>query len=559
MTKTTFRCAVYTRKSHEEGLEQEFNSLDAQLEACRSYIASQAGLGWSYRETRYDDGGISGGHMNRPALQALVSDIKAGLVDIIVVYKVDRLTRSLPDFAKLVDVFDAHDVSFVSVTQAFNTTTSMGRLTLNVLLSFAQFEREVTAERIRDKIKASKKRGMWMGGTIPLGFYTKDRKLYPSENEVPIVETLFKLYAKHKTVSTVAEQAAKLGLTTRPRTTKDGSINDGKAFTRGHIYYILNNPIYIGKIRHKTMVHDGNHKSIIGTALWETVQATLKANKADLSRLNNCKSAAVLGGLLFDEQGHDLTPHYSVKSGKRYHYYVSQNTNTDDNRQKWRLPAKMIEGTVCGIMKDACQNPNQITSLDQLPPKILMEAMKALGELGTQIGKCAAGSDNTYLRDILHRLIGGIRLSPDKIVIELKPHAVLGTMSLDQAVTPKLAICKPLILKRRGHELKIALGGELPRLANHNAALIKRVAQGYALRKALETEAVASIKDYAAQNRMDTSDARRLLPLGYLAPEIVKSILSGQQPVDLTAELLKDSYKLAITWKEQRQYLGFPA
>lgn len=549
MSKTSYRCAVYTRKSHEEGLDQEFNSLDAQLEACRSYIASQSGMGWSYRETRYDDGGISGGHMNRPALQALVSDVKAGLIDIIVVYKVDRLTRSLADFAKLVDVFDEHDVSFVSVTQAFNTTTSMGRLTLNVLLSFAQFEREVTAERIRDKIKASKKRGMWMGGTVPLGYSAKDQKLYPNIDEALVIETLFKLYAKHKTVSIVAKHASELGLTTRPKACTDGELCEGKAFTRGHIYYILKNPTYIGKIKHKAVIHDGNHDPIIDIELWETVQAILKANKAGHNRMKNSQSAAVLSGLLFDEHSQALVPHYSMKSGKRYHYYVSQ---SGEKHGKWRLAAGMLEDTIYAIIKDICQNPRSLTFPDQCPPHFMMKAIEALEGYKTSC------SDKAQFKDLVHQLIDRIILRQDRVAIDLSLNRLLGDHA-KEVEGFKFTHSKMITLRRRGHELKIALGSDIARPATPNAALIKIVSQSYALRNALETRAIASIKDYALQNHIDPADAKRLLPLSYLAPDIVKAILAGQQPVDLTAQLLKDSYKLPITWAEQREYLGFSA
>jgi len=249
--KSTYRCAIYTRKSHEDGLDQAFNSLDAQHESCKAYITSQTGLGWKLRDRPYDDGGISGSHMDRPGLQALITDIKAGLVDIIVVYKVDRLTRSLTDFAKLVDIFDEHDVSFVSVTQAFNTTTSMGRLTLNVLLSFAQFEREVTAERIRDKFAASKKKGMWMGGPVPFGYDNRDRQLHVVEKEAQSIRTLFDLYIQHKNIRIVKIKADELGLVSKLRIQKSGNQTGGTPFSRGHIRTIITNPVYIGKTRHK--------------------------------------------------------------------------------------------------------------------------------------------------------------------------------------------------------------------------------------------------------------------------------------------------------------------
>ncbi len=246
----TLRCAIYTRKSTEDGLDQEFNSLDAQREACEAYITSQAGLGWKVAKTQYDDGGISGGTMERPALQQLLNDIKARRINVVVVYKIDRLTRSLMDFARIVDVFDAQDVSFVSVTQQFNTTTSMGRLTLNVLLSFAQFEREVTAERIRDKITASKKKGMWMGGPTPLGYDVKDKHLIINDAESVTVRQLFDLYLDIKSVRKLKEEADALGIVTKHRRLKDGRLLGGKTFSRGNLYQLLSNQLYIGRVRH---------------------------------------------------------------------------------------------------------------------------------------------------------------------------------------------------------------------------------------------------------------------------------------------------------------------
>ncbi|HYR99960.1 MAG TPA: recombinase family protein, partial [Gemmatimonadales bacterium] len=256
------RCAIYTRKSSEEGLEQEFNSLQAQSEACEAYIRSQRHEGWVLARTRYDDGGFSGGNMERPALQQLLADIQGGRIDIIVVYKVDRLTRSLADFARLVEIFDAQGVSFVSVTQQFNTTSSMGRLTLNVLLSFAQFEREVTGERIRDKIAASKKKGMWMGGNVPLGYDASERSLAVNPAEAETVRCIFALYRELGCVRRVKEEADRLGLRTKRSTTASGTERGGRSFSRGHIYHLLSNPIYIGEIAHKGQLYRGQHPAL---------------------------------------------------------------------------------------------------------------------------------------------------------------------------------------------------------------------------------------------------------------------------------------------------------
>ena len=307
------RCAIYTRKSTEEGLDQDFNSLDAQREACEAYITSQSSLGWRLSPKHYDDGGISGGTMERPALSQLLNDVKDGLVDNIVVYKIDRLTRSLMDFAKMVDLFDDKGISFVSVTQQFNTTTSMGRLTLNVLLSFAQFEREVTAERIRDKIAASKKKGMWMGGVVPLGYQTENKKLFIDNAEAKIVESLYLRYLELGSVSKLSNEARKNGLIGRSVVSKNGSVRKTNPFGRGNLYHLLSNPIYIGKIKHQDQTYDGQHEAIIEVDVWETVQARLKANAANRRLGTNSKSSNLFIGLIYDEANRLLTPTHSIK------------------------------------------------------------------------------------------------------------------------------------------------------------------------------------------------------------------------------------------------------
>ena len=270
MKKT--RCAIYTRKSSEDGLEQEFNSLDAQREACEAYIASQRHEGWVLLPQAYDDGGLSGGSLDRPALQELLDHIGAGRVDQIIVYKIDRLTRSLADFARIVDILDAANASFVSVTQSFNTATSMGRLTLNMLLSFAQFEREVTAERIRDKIAASKRKGLWMGGAVPIGYDPDGRTLKINEEEAETIRTLYDLYERHGSVRSVCEEAERLRLRTRRRVSASGKVSGGGSFDRGHVHYILTNPVFAGRIRHRKVVHEGLHNPIIDPERWDRIQ-----------------------------------------------------------------------------------------------------------------------------------------------------------------------------------------------------------------------------------------------------------------------------------------------
>src|SRR4051812_21229269 len=327
--KLRLRCAVYTRKSSEEGLEQEFNSLDAQRESCEAFIKSQKHEGWLCLPEMYDDGGISGGTMDRPALKRLLADIEIGRIDTVVVYKVDRLTRSLNDFAKIVDVFDRQKVSFVSVTQQFNTTSSMGRLTLNVLLSFAQFEREVTGERIRDKIAASKQKGMWMGGNPPLGYDALARKLVVNPAEAETVRRIFALYLELGCVRRLKETVDRLGWTTKRFTTAAGHIQGGRPFSRGHLYRILSNPIYLGQIAHKGQLHPGQHQALIEPDTWETVRAQLACNTAGHRRRTGALEPSLLAGLLVDSAGERLSPSHAVKKGRRYRYYVSRSLIAD--------------------------------------------------------------------------------------------------------------------------------------------------------------------------------------------------------------------------------------
>src|SRR5436853_2630415 len=357
------RCAIYTRKSSEEGLEQEFNSLAAQREACEAFIRSQRNEGWVLAKTRYDDGGFSGGNIQRPALQDLLGDIRAGRIDIVVVYKVDRLTRSLADFARLIELFDAEGVSFVSVTQQFNTTSSMGRLTLNVLLSFAQFEREVTGERIRDKIAASKKKGMWMGGNVPLGYDANERALVVNPAEAETVRRVFALYRELGCVRRVKEEAVRLGLRTKCSTRVNGTERGGKPFSRGHLYTLLSNAIYTGRIAHKGELHPGQQAALIDDESWSTVRDQLAANTSNHRRRAKAADPSLLAGLLADAQGERLTPSHAVKKGRRYRYYVSAALITDagtDRAQGWRLAASEIEEAVIKILADALTSPAKL-------------------------------------------------------------------------------------------------------------------------------------------------------------------------------------------------------
>src|SRR6202790_3691841 len=316
------RCAVYTRKSSEEGLEQDFNSLHAQREACEAFIKSQQGEGWRLVKTAYDDGGLSGGNMERPALQRLLEDIRHGLIDVVVVYKVDRLTRSLADFAKMVEVFDARGVSFVAVTQQFNTTTSMGRLTLNVLLSFAQFERELSSERVRDKIAASRRKGKWTGGTVPLGYDGKDKKLVVNKIEAETVRIIFRLYLELKSFSKLVAELDRRGIVTKRRKTKVTKYLGGIPFTYGPLAYFLKNRVYLGEVHHGGKWFDGEHEAIIDRATYDRVQDLLKS-KSRGRKVKRSESGALLQGKLFDDKGNLMSPSFSSKNGVRYRFYVS--------------------------------------------------------------------------------------------------------------------------------------------------------------------------------------------------------------------------------------------
>ena len=338
------RCAIYTRKSSEEGLEQEFNSLQAQREACEAFINSQRHEGWVCLRAAYDDGGFSGATMDRPALQRLLADIAAGRVDTIVVYKIDRLTRSLADFAKIVEILDQRSASFVSVTQQFNTTTSMGRLTLNVLLSFAQFEREVIGERIRDKIAASKRKGMWMGGVPPLGYRVEDRKLLVIDSEAEIVRSIFRRYAELGSVRLLKQELDARGIKSKSWTSASGRLIGGKPFSRGALYLMLQNRTYLGEIVHKGQSHPGEHAPIVDQPLWDAVHSQLADNTAERSSGTRTRQPSLLAGLLFDPDGNPMTPTHAVKKGTRYRYYVSRPLITKDQSERSARAAHSSRG-----------------------------------------------------------------------------------------------------------------------------------------------------------------------------------------------------------------------
>jgi site-specific DNA recombinase len=379
------RCAVYTRKSSEEGLEQEFNSLHAQREACEAYIASQKAEGWVLVPDRYDDGGISGATLERPGLQRLLGDVEAERIDVVVVYKIDRLSRALMDFAKLVEVFDRHNVTFVSVTQSFNTTTSMGRLTLNILLSFAQFEREVIGERIRDKFAASRKKGMWMGGYVPLGYELKDRKLLVNEAEASTVRMIFERFTK---IGSATELVKRL----RAENVRG---KQGKLVDKGYVYKLLNNRIYIGQAVHKGAAYPGEHQAIVSQALWDKVHSILAESPRRRAAQTRAQTPALLKGLIFGPTGRAMTPAHTRRGGRLYRYYVSTDALKRDAEAcpVRRIPAGEIESAVIDQVRAILRSPEIIVrtwrvarqSLDGLSEHDVREALERLDPLWDEL------------------------------------------------------------------------------------------------------------------------------------------------------------------------------
>jgi site-specific DNA recombinase len=391
------RCAIYTRVSTEHGLDQEFNSLDAQYEAASAYIKSQAHAGWTLVRSRYDDGGYSGGSTDRPDLQRLLEDIRARKIDVIVVYKVDRLTRSLADFAKLVELFDAHGVSFVSVTQQFNTTTSMGRLTLNVLLSFAQFEREVTSERIRDKIAASKRKGIWVGGNLPLGYEMKGGKIAIVDEEAELVRSIYRRYLELGSVNELLRDLKERNIRTKSRLLSTGVTRGGIPFGRGALYYVLSNHFYIGEVKYKNEILPGEQPPIMDRNLFEAVRQKSLAQWSHRTTVRN-KSDHLLTGLLFDDAGHRMIPTHATKAGFRYRYYASTpvlhgEARTASAGSVSRIPAADVEDTVVKSLK-----------------KYLAASQR----------KATTSAENLGDRETVPELVTGIVVHRDRLIITLK-------------------------------------------------------------------------------------------------------------------------------------------
>jgi DNA invertase Pin-like site-specific DNA recombinase len=549
------RCAVYTRKSSEEDLEQEFNSLHAQREACDAFIKSQAGEGWRLVRTQYDDGGLSGATMERPALQRLMADIDNRLVDAVVVYKVDRLTRSLADFAKMVEVFDARGVSFVAVTQQFNTTTSMGRLTLNVLLSFAQFEREVTGERIRDKIAASKRKGIWMGGLVPLGYEVRERQLVINQAEAESVRDIFARYAELGSVRLLKEELDRSGVRSKVRVSQYGVESGGQMFSRGALYTLLRNPIYVGEIRHKGVCHPGQHAPIVDRVMWDKAVQLLHEHGTASGARNSSATSGVLIGKLFDESGEGLTPSHAVKGDRRYRYYVSRSLMKGNAAQVdcgWRLPAAEIERSVAAAVRSILDDQQTVVA--------------AIEETGLDSNRIArllksAAAWNARLQfeqdDALSALIDRVDLDQEGMRLSLKlPLASAASGAPDGSRHLSIKRHVPMQIRRRGVELRLVINGGASTSGKTDQALLKAVARAHCWFDDLVRG--RSMVQIAKSNGVGKQYVSRLMRLAFLAPEIVERMVAGRQPPGLTAQALRTGrFDIPMVWAAQKRALGF--
>jgi len=550
------RCAIYTRKSSEEGLEQDFNSLHAQREACEAFIRSQAGEGWRLIGSAYDDGGLSGGTMERPALKRLLADISSGGIDVVVVYKVDRLTRSLADFAKMVEVFDAHSVSFVAVTQQFNTTTSMGRLTLNVLLSFAQFEREVTGERIRDKIATSKRKGLWMGGVPPLGYDVRDRCLIVNEAEAATVRMIYERYLKLGSVRLLKQELDDQGIISKLRVSRKGSPSGGLSFSRGALYELLANPIYVGQVRHRKQVHPGQHTSILERSLWEKVQHQLRDRAIRGVRARTKAAISPLAGKLFDEHGQPLYVQGAAKGKRRYRYYVSRalvRGSANPAGAGWRIPALEIERVVVGAAKAFLDDrPAVLGALSESDIEIpdVREVFKLASELSRRL------SFETERAAALIEIVEKVRLAKDSVRVSFK----IPLPKDDEEARPKILAFNRLVpvrMKRRGVELRIIVESknDLPRSTDQ--ALLRAVAHARRWFEQIASARVRSSAEIARRESLQKGYVARLTRLGFLSPTIVESIVEGRTPAGLNLQMLMGRLILPSSWRDQERLVMF--
>ena len=516
------RCAIYTRVSTDQGLEQDFNSLDAQYDASQAYIRSQQHAGWTLVRPKYDDGGFSGGNTDRPALQRLLEDVRDGRVDIIVVYKVDRLTRSLADFAKLVELFDRHGVSFVSVTQQFNTTTSMGRLTLNVLLSFAQFEREVTSERIRDKIGASKRKGLWVGGMTPLGYDTKDRKITVNEAEADRVRTIFQSYLRLGSLNLLMADLHARGLVTKVRTLKTGQTVGGIPFTRGPLAYLLRNRFYVGEVVFKGETLGGEQSAIVDRELFDAVQVKLN-EQVKHHNISRTKSEALLLGRIYDDSGHRMTPSHARKGGIRYRYYISSALLQGRAKQA---------GTVSRIPAD---------EIEALVAKSVRGHLNASTEI----------EDTALVQNHVAR----VEVQSDQLVIELtnakgvdrKPKRARNVIEVPWHKAPSTRRREVLLPESASSE------DTRPIRSEGRALLVASIARGRRWLDELIVDPTANTTGIAKREDCTARKVNMTISLAFLAPDLVKAAIDGRLPHGMGVARLCD---LPVEWSRQRQMLG---
>jgi DNA invertase Pin-like site-specific DNA recombinase len=565
LQRRSIRCAIYTRKSSEEGLEQSFNSLDAQREACQAYILSQRQEGWRAIDTHYDDGGYSGGSMERPGLKRLLADIEARKIDTVVVYKVDRLTRSLADFAKIIEVFDARGVSFVSVTQQFNTTSSMGRLTLNVLLSFAQFEREVTGERIRDKIAASKRKGMWMGGMVPLGYDLKDRHLILNEKEAEHVREIFRLYLEFGCVKQLKAHLDQRGVKSKIRVGHSGRSSGGAAYSRGALYKILQNRIYLGEIPHKGQSYPGEHSPVVDRELWERVRTLMAENVRARRHGTNANAPSLLRGLLYDEDGNRFTPSHAIKRGKRYRYYVSQRVIKDaasPSVQPGRIPAREIEKVVINELKSFFASADQVVSAladaedDLATTQTLIEA--AVG-----CAKRLEGTSPSSLSEMLETIVARILVHEGSVEIQINRAKLRAQLLAPNRTDPQaqdamddfkqqpISLTIETKLKRCGGEMRLVIPSSSAGPAPGNAvpALIKAISRAHEWVRQIVAGQYKDQRAIAVATGLNERYVSRIIQSAFLAPEIVEAIVKGRQAPEMTLATLLD--EVPLSWAKQ--------
>lgn len=557
--RQSIRCAIYTRKSSEEGLDQDFNSLDAQREACAAYIVSQRHEGWTLIPDVYDDGGISGGHMNRPGLLQLLDDVKSGKVDVIVVYKVDRLTRSLSDFAKIVDILDGAGASFVSITQSFNTTTSMGRLTLNVLLSFAQFEREVTGERIRDKIAASKMKGIWMGGAVPLGYEVKDRKLIVELEGAELVRTIMQRYVETGSVPRLINILAADGVRTRERTLKDGRPYGGVHFGRGVLYAMLTNRIYLGETAHKGVWYPGEHEAIVDQQLFDQVQEMLARNRLAHRTRSNARDPSLLAGMIRDTAGRRMSPRNNRKGDLKFRYYVSvDDAPTDPHAptRTTRLAAGEAEAAVIQGVMALFTNPAALVKLlvnDAADGATVHSIQAKANELAAALPSMVPSALRHLLQSIgLKVAIDGQATSATFSRAGLSERFGIACVAANGEARCSLAV--PQLLKRCGIEIRLAIppdGSDAPTQRDGN--LVTLIVKAHQARDQLLGIGAPTSTVVA----MGAQHVNRMARLAFLAPDIIKAILEGRQPKTLTARSLLRVSDLPLAWTDQRKLLGF--